>query len=89
MNLSADPHGFSGDIEGGVVCTVIGSSSGAFMNGRVTNGQLTGEHIQFTIGNWQCNGVLSGDTMSGTMTMRIDIDGLPVDLTGDWTAERL
>jgi hypothetical protein len=89
MNLASDPHGFSGDIEGGVVCIVIGNSNGASMNGRVTNGQLTGEHVQFTIGNWQCNGVLSGDTMSGTMTMRIEIDGLPVDLTGEWTAERL
>jgi hypothetical protein len=32
---------------------------------------------RIVIGNWQCNGVLSGDTMSGTMTMRIEIDGLP------------
>ena len=85
---------FTGTYAGGTLsCTGPGGNqSGAIGNGTVVNGHLNGSNVSFDLdtSDWHLQGTLSGASMTGTATVRIDL-GAPtgvIVLSGNWAASK-
>ena len=94
VNLTLAQTGttFTGTVASGTVsCSGIGGTfSDSLGNDVIANGQITGNAIQFDIGTSDVHnsGSLSGNSMSGLLTLRAEVGTTPVILTGNFTAVR-
>ena len=83
---------FSGSYSGGTMtCAAEGESAtiGPFQ-GTVVNGTIDGNRVSFDLDtqDWHNSGTLSGSSMSGQVTVRIDLGDGPITLSGSWSAAR-
>ncbi len=97
MALSLNQTGatFTGSANGGNIrCTVAGATvmDDPLGNQVVVNGTVSGNNLSFDIETpaWHHIGSVSGNSMSGTVTLTIDLGGTTgsVDLRCDWSAIR-
>lgn len=93
-NLTQSGTSFSGSYSGGTyTCTGGGESiSGNVGSGSIINGSVNGNDVRFAIDtpDMPMTGTISGQSMSGTGTMRYDL-GSPygvITLSGSWGAAR-
>jgi hypothetical protein len=67
-----------------------GTASGSFTGGTVSSGTVQGNTVAFNLDtpDYHQAGTVSGNSMSGTATWRIDTGSGVVTLTGTWSATR-
>lgn len=94
MTLNQSATSFSGSFNGGVLTCVDGGQgfSDQIGNGTVLDGVVSGNLVAFDLGSpdLALNGTISGTSMSGGCTWRIDL-GVPygvIVLSGSWGAAR-
>ena len=84
---------FSGTYSGGTLsCTSSsGTVSGAVGSGVVVSGSLVGNAVSFDLdtSDWRNTGSVTGNSMSGTVTVRVVVSGTLYTLTGAFGAARL
>ena len=91
MTLTATGNTFTGSVApGGVLtCTSPAGADTASLGGDVIiNGAVNGNSISFDIGtpDFHNAGTLSGNSMSGTVTVHDVENGVPLTLTGTFSA---
>jgi len=92
LTLTQSGSTFTGSTAGGnVSCSGPGGVLDEALGGDVVaNGQVTGNAVQFDIGTQDIHnvGTLSGNSMSGTITLRVDTGTTTIILTGNFSAVR-
>jgi len=92
LTISQQGGTFSGSYNGGTISCFSsgGSFSGDVGSGTVVNGSLNGTGVSFDLdtGDWHNSGNVSGNSMSGTVTVRLVVNSSTVILTGSWAAAR-
>ena len=90
LTLTQNSTTFTGTVSSGSVsCTGPGGTSTQNLgNDIVANGQINGTAVQFDIGTQDVHnvGTLSGNSMSGTLTLRIATGTTTIVLTGNFSA---
>jgi hypothetical protein len=90
MTLAQSGSTFTGAVASGLVtCSASGSSfSDNLGNDVVANGQINGNAVQFDIGTSDVHntGTVSGNSMSGTISLRVNTGSTTVVLTGNFAA---
>ncbi len=92
LNITQAGTTFTGTYSGGsMICTALGQSVtlGPFQ-GTVVNGAINGTSVSFDLDtqDWRNTGTISGSSMSGQVTVRLDFGAGPVTLSGNWSAAR-
>ena len=93
MTLTQSGTTFSGTVAAGGTLTCSspsGSDTESLGNDVIANGLINGNGIQFDIGTQDLHntGTLSGNSMSGTVTIRVATGTATIILTGNFTAVR-
>ena len=92
MQLAQSGTTFSGVSAGGILTCRAGgqSESGAFGGDIVANGRIDGNSVSWDLGTSDVHhtGTISGNSMSGQVTIRLDVGGGDVVLAGNWSAVR-
>lgn len=93
LTLAQSGSTFTGSTIGGnVSCTAPGVAplNESLSGDVIANGQVTGNAVQFDIGTPDIHnaGTLSGNSMSGTMTLRVATGTTTISLTGNFSAVR-
>ncbi len=92
MTLAQDGTTFSGAYAGGLLaCTGPGGSfSEQVAGGAIVSGTISGNTVRFDLdtSDWRNTGTISGDTMSGTVAVRVDDGTTTVTLAGVFSAAR-
>lgn len=93
LTITQSGSTFSGSYSGGTLsCTSSsGTLSGAIGTGVVVSGSVVGNSVSFDLdtSDWRNSGSISGNSMSGTVTVRVVVSGTPYTLTGAFGAARL
>jgi len=94
LRLTLVPTGttFTGTYSGGsMVCSGNGQTVtlGPFQ-GTVANGTLNGTGVSFDLDtqDWRSTGSVNGSSMSGQVTVRVDLGQGAITLKGNWSAAR-
>lgn len=84
---------FSGTYNGGTItCTGGGVTQSAGIGvGSIVSGALTGNSVTFDLdtSDWRNTGSVTGNSMSGSLTVRLVVDNVTHTLTGNWGASRV
>ena len=93
LTLAQSGSTFTGTTTGGnVSCTAPGVAplNESLGGDVIANGQITGNAVQFDIGGQDLHnvGTLSGNSMSGTVTISVPTGTTTVILTGNFSAAR-
>jgi hypothetical protein len=92
LTISHQGSTFSGTYSGGTLTCIGGGTtqSVAVGMGTVVTGSLAGTAVSFNLdtSDWHNTGALSGNSMSGTVTVRLVVDNSTYTLTGNWGASR-
>jgi hypothetical protein len=93
MSITQSGNTFSGTYNGGTLTcqTPGGTGSDVIGSGIVATGSLSGSNVNFDLdtSDWHNTGALSGNSMSGTVTVHLVIGGTTYVLAGNWAAARL
>jgi hypothetical protein len=76
VSISQTDNTFTGTYSPGTL-SCVSAGSAAFSGGTVVNGTITGTGVNFNFDtqDWAHNGSLSGNSVSGTTTMRLVLSG--------------
>jgi len=92
LQLTQTGSTVTGTYSGGTItCSAgAGSQTLAIASGTVAGGTVSGSSISFDLDTsaWHSTGSVSGHTMSGTATLRVQVSGTSYTLTGTWTASK-
>lgn len=94
LNIGQSGSTFSGSYSGGTVtCTGPGGTASADINGGVVvNGTVNargGVSFELDTSDWRSTGTVTGTSMSGTVTARLNVgSGGLVLLSGSWSSSR-
>jgi hypothetical protein len=92
LQLTQNGSTVTGTYSGGTItCSAgAGAQTLAIASGTVAGGALTGSSIAFDLDTsaWHSTGSVNGTTMSGTATLRVQVNGTSYTLTGTWTAAK-
>ncbi len=102
LNLSDTTGSFTGGYENGyLACSTPGGASSTLVSGTLNSGNVSGTSISFefvntnlsnsgeisaTMQTFTNSGSITDNTMQGTATLHVTIDGQPYVLTGPWEA---
>lgn len=105
MNLSDTTGAFSGAYQNAyLACTTPGGASSTLISGNINSGNISGTSVSFEFVNsdivnsgeisattqmFTNSGSITANTMQGTATLHVTIDGQPYVLTGEWQATLL
>ena len=87
MVLAQQGTTFDGTYTGALICNADSTS----VVGTVVNGRVKDDSVFFDMDNsdWHDVGVLTGNDMVGIVNVRININGTPTTLAGNFTATKL
>ena len=92
LSLTQSGSTFTGTTSGGLIsCSGPGGTASEGLGGDVVaNGQVNGNAVQFDISTQDIHnsGTLSGNSISGTVTLRFASGGVTFVLNGNFTAVR-
>jgi hypothetical protein len=92
LTITQQGNAFSGSYSGGTLtCTTGGpTQSVAVGTGAVVAGTVSGSTVSFDLdtSDWHDTGSVSGNSMSGSVTVRLAVDYQTFTLTGNWGASR-
>ncbi|MEN8376962.1 MAG: hypothetical protein ABFS34_16160, partial [Gemmatimonadota bacterium] len=93
LSLTQSGTTFSGTYSGGLLsCSAPGASfSEPIGGGPVASGTINGTSVTFDMdsSDWRNTGTISGNSMSGTVNVRVVVEGVPIVLTGNFSAARV
>jgi hypothetical protein len=93
MTLTQSGTSFSGTYSGGLLsCTGPGGTiSEQIGGGPISAGTISGTTVTFDIdsSDWRNTGTIAGSSMTGTVVVRIVVEGSTVTLTGNFSASRV
>lgn len=93
LSVTQQGNTFSGTYSGGTLTcqTSGGSGSNTVGTGIVATGSIAGNGVTFDLdtSDWRNTGTLSGNSMSGTVLVRLVIGGTTYFLSGNWAAAKL
>ena len=105
MNLSDTTGAFSGAYQNAyLACSTPGGASSTIVSGNINSGNISGSNVSFEFVNTDIvnsgeisaatqlftnTGSITANTMQGTATLNVTIDGHPYVLTGTWQATLL
>jgi hypothetical protein len=89
FSLTQSGSTFTGAATGGTItCTAAGESDTADLGtAPIANGQVNGNSVQFDIGTSDLHnaGTRNGNSITGTLTARVDVETTTVVLTGNFS----
>lgn len=92
LSITQQGSTFSGTYSGGTItCNIGGVTESAPIGvGSVVSGSLAGTAVTFDLdtSDWRNSGTVSGNSMSGSLIVRLVIDNVAYTLTGNWGASR-
>lgn len=92
LSVTHQGGSFSGTYSGGTITCNIGgvTESGPLGVGTVVSGSLAGTAVTFDLdtSDWRNSGTVSGNSMSGSLVVRLVVDNVTHTLTGNWGASR-
>lgn len=89
VTLTQSGSSFTGTANGGTIsCTAAGETdTGDLGTAPIANGQVTGSAVQFDIGTSDLHnaGTRNGNSITGKLTARVDVETTTVVLTGNFS----
>lgn len=91
ITLSQSGATFTGTYTNALIsCTANGQTQSGLTAGSIVNGKVTGTAVEFDFDtpDAHATGTISGNSMSGSTTFRINTGSTTVNLVGQWSAAR-
>lgn len=91
LSLNQSNNAFTGTYDGNLRCVASGQTViDVQTSGAVVNGVVQGSGVRFDLDtqDFHLTGTVSGNSMSGTVTLRFDTGSSVVTMSGNWLASR-